>query len=228
MFIKYNPKHPHIKVVPVVDGGSVAAESVILNPGTNEVSEEKWNKIMSSLAVEISAGVITPFSVETKKNGGTAKAKTLKDVPVAVASKIVFGCSNKETLRKWFSENLSDEIALLVVKRMRQLKMDIDEMSGEEETLSESDIVNEGDATELDGSADGERTASSSAYDGMTYVELQKAAKDKGIDITSVKKKDALIKALEEANAKGKSDKSGESASGDNIPDFDNPDVKVG
>ena len=143
MFVKYNPKHPHVKVVPVVDGVSVAAESVILNPGTNEVSDEKWNKIKGSLEAEISAGIIKPFTVGTQKSGGAAKAKTLKDVPVTVATKIIYGCSNKDTLRTWFKESLPDELALHVVKRMRQLNMDIDAISGEDEGLSDDEIIDE-------------------------------------------------------------------------------------
>lgn len=144
MFVKYTPKHAHIKVVPVVNGeGSVTAESVIFNPGTNEISEEKWEKIKGSLASEIAEGTVKPFSVETKKNGQTAKAKTLKDVPASTASMIVAACSNKDTLRSWFKDDLPDEIALLVVKRMRQLNMDIDEMSDESDGLSDSDIHDE-------------------------------------------------------------------------------------
>ena len=60
MFVKYTPKHAHIKVVPIVnnDGLSVTAESIILNPGTNEVSEAKWEKIKSNLSAEIAEGTI--------------------------------------------------------------------------------------------------------------------------------------------------------------------------
>ena len=141
MFVKYTPKHPHIKVVPIVENGSVASESVIFNIGTNEVCDEKWEKIKASLETEIASGIIKPFAVEAKKSGSTAEAKTLKDVPVAVAAKIVAECSNKNTLGKWFRENLSDEIALLVVRRMRQLNMDLDAMSTEAEVLSDSDII---------------------------------------------------------------------------------------
>lgn len=141
MFVKYTPKHPHIKVVPIVENGSVASESVIFNVGTNEVCDEKWEKIKASLETEIASGIIKPFAVEAKKSGSTAEAKTLKDVPVAVAAKIVAECSNKNTLGKWFRENLSDEIALLVVRRMRQLNMDLDSMTTEAEVLSDSDII---------------------------------------------------------------------------------------
>ena len=143
MFVKYTPKHPHIKVVPIVnsDGLSVAAESVMLNPGTNEVSDEKWEKIKANFTDEIAAGIIKPFSVENKKSG--ENAKTLKDVPATTAAAIIANCNNKDTLRSWFKDNLSDEIALLVVKRMRQLNMDLDSISVETETLSDENIVDE-------------------------------------------------------------------------------------
>ena len=87
---------------------SVAAESVMLSPGTNEVSDEKWGKIKDSLAAEIANGTIKPFSVKAKKSGQDTKAKTLKDVPPQVAAGIIAGCSSKDTLRAWFKDRLSD------------------------------------------------------------------------------------------------------------------------
>ncbi len=227
MFVKYNPKHPHVRVVPVVDGVSVAAESVILNPGTNEVSDEKWDKIKGSLEAEISAGIIKPFTVGTQKSGSAAKAKTLKDVPVTVATKIIYGCSNKDTLRTWFKESLPDELALHVVKRMRQLNMDIDAISGEVEGLSDDEIIDESKPEAGNGDAGAEKgakeTEKDSGYDGMSYAELQNAAKGKGINPSQ--KKEALIKALKDADNDAGAES--EAGNGDSIPDFDNPDVKV-
>ena len=210
MFVKYSPEHPHIKVVPVVngDGLSVAAESVILNPGTNEVSDEKWERIKGSLAAEIADGSVTPFSVETKKSGQPAKAMTLKDVPASTATKIVMGCSNKATLRRWFSENLPDELALLVVKRMRQLSMDIDAIAGSGGELSDDDIIKESGTGA--GKKSGGKAAESHASDGGgnagSGAEDDESKPSKG--------------------GKGKS--GGAKAGADDIPDFDNPDVKVG
>ena len=228
MFVRYSPKHPHIKVVPVVDGISVSAESVILNPGTNEVSDGKWEKIKASLSAEIAVGTVKPFSVQ--KSGNSSKATTLKDVPAAVAAKIIGGCSNKDTLRSWFKEPLSDELALLVVRRMRQLNMDIDEMA-ESEELSDGDIIDESaSATETDGgneSGDGkkepETAPAATGYDGMSYKELQAVA---GID--PQQKKEALLAALkgDGGETEGEDDNGGE-GSGDGIPDFDDPNMKV-
>lgn len=230
MFVKYTPKHPHLKVVPIVGSdGSATTENVFLNPGANEVSDEKWEKIKASLADEISAGTVKPFTVKTKKSGQDAKAKTLKDVPAGTAAMIVAACLNKDTLRAWFKDNLPDEIALLVVKRMRQLNMDIDEISGSESGFSASDIIDESKG-EAAGSGENEETdklsvsgESSLNYDEMSYNELKSAAKAKGID--PMQKKEELIAAL-----KGKQETAepGETAgSGDEIPDFDNPDARV-
>lgn len=235
MFVKYSPKHPHIKVVPVVDGISVSAESVILNPGTNEVSDEKWEKIKASLAAEISDGTVKPFSVGTKKNGSSAKATTLRDVPALVAAKIIGGCSNKDTLRSWFKESLSDDLALLVVRRMRQLDMDIDEMT-ESDELGDGEIIDESStATGIDGGDEtgGEAKAPASApaasgYDGMSYNELKACAKEKGID--PQQKKEALLAALKGEVGEtedGDENAGAESVGDESIPDFDDPNTKV-
>lgn len=229
MFVKYTPKYSHIKVVPVVnsDGISVTAENVILNPGTNEISEEKWEKIKASLATEIADGTVKPFSVETKKGGQTSKAKTLKDVPASTAAMIVAACSNKDTLRAWFKDNLPDEIALLVVKRMRQLNMDIDEISGDEESLaSDAGFIDEGKTStesSKSSSESGDESKDEASYDEMNYKELQAAAKAKGIDPSQ--KKEVLLAALkgEQVDA----GETGKSESGDEIPDFDDPNAKV-
>lgn len=231
MFVKYTPKHAHIKVVPIVnnDGLSVTAESIILNPGTNEVSEDKWEKIKPSLSAEIAEGTIKPFTVETKKAGVKAKAKTLKDVPAATAAMIVNACSNKDTLRSWFKDNLPDEIALLVVKRMRVLNMDINEISGESNELSDADICDESNSGDT-GNGDSEKTSEKgdSDFDSMSYNELKAAAKAKGINPSQ--SKEALLAALkgDENNESGSEDDSGDAGNGDDdIPDFDNPAVQV-
>lgn len=229
MFVKYTPKYSHIKVVPVVnsDGISVTAENVILNPGTNEIREEKWEKIKASLATEIADGTVYPFSVETKKGGQTSKAKTLKDVPASTAAMIVAACSNKDTLRAWFKDNLPDEIALLVVKRMRQLNMDIDEISGDEESLtSDAGFIDEGKTStesSKSSSESGDESKGEASYDEMNYKELQAAAKAKGIDPSQ--KKEVLLAALkgEQVDA----GETGKSESGNEIPNFDDPNAKV-
>jgi hypothetical protein len=159
MFIKYNPKNPHVKTIPIVMKSSdsevfpLANDSVILRPGTNELTESEWEAIQPHVMDEIKHKIIVPFTVEVKKAGGVTKARTLKDVPVSVARKIIASCQNVADLKKWVRQELSDEIMLLVLKRLRGLKIDPDEltddMSGEEDTLDD-DITSEADTGDGD------------------------------------------------------------------------------
>jgi hypothetical protein len=157
MFIKYNPKEPHVKTIPVVikssgsGGVPLANDSVILRPGTNELTENEWAAIQPHVQDEIKQKIIVPFTVPVKKAGGVTKARTLKDVPVSVARKIIESCQNVADLKKWVKQELPDEIMLLVLKRLRKFRIDPDEfaddLSGEEDTL-DADITPEGGAEE--------------------------------------------------------------------------------
>jgi hypothetical protein len=155
MFIKYSPKEPHVKTIPVVvkssggEGVPLANDSVILRPGTNELSESQWAAIQPHVQDEIKHKIIVPFTVPVKKSGEVTKARTLKDVPVAVARKIIESCQNVADLKKWVRQELPDEIMLLVLKRLRKFKIDPDEfgddLTGEDDTL-DADITPEGGA----------------------------------------------------------------------------------
>jgi hypothetical protein len=155
MFIKYNPKDPHVKTIPVVakssgaEGIPLANDSVILRPGTNELSESQWAAIQPHVQDEIKHKIIVPFTVPVKKAGAVTKARTLKDVPVSVARKIIESCQNVADLKKWVRQELPDEIMLLVLKRLRKFKIDPDEfaddLSSDEDTL-DADITPEGGA----------------------------------------------------------------------------------
>jgi hypothetical protein len=145
MFIKYSPKDPHVKTIPVVakNGGEaipLASDSIILRPGTNELTEQEWEAIQPHIQDEIKQKVIVPFTVEVKKSGSVTKARTLKDVPVSVARKIIESCQNVTDLKKWVKQELPDEIMLLVLKRLRKLRIDPDEFSDDltgEDTLDD-------------------------------------------------------------------------------------------
>ena len=151
MFVKYNPKAPHVKTIPVVanSGGEavpLASDSIILRPGTNELTEKEWEAIQPHVQDEIKNKIIVPFTVEVKKAGGVTKARTLKDVPVSTARKIIESCQNVTDLKKWVKQELPDEIMLLVLKRLRKLRIDPDEFSDDitgEDTL-DADITPEG------------------------------------------------------------------------------------
>jgi hypothetical protein len=154
MFIKYKPKTPHVKTIPVVvnPGGEkavlLASDAIILRPGTNELAEEQWKAIQPHIQDEIEQKIIVPFTVPVKKAGGVTKARTLKDVPVSTARKIIESCQNVADLKKWLKQELPDEIMLLVLRRIRKFKIDPDEFGddpdGDEDTLDD-DITPEND-----------------------------------------------------------------------------------
>jgi hypothetical protein len=82
MFIKYNPKNPHVKTIPVVaksgEKTTLASDSIIIRPGTNELTEQEWAAIQPHIQDEIKQKIIVPFTVPVKKKaGGVTKAKTL-------------------------------------------------------------------------------------------------------------------------------------------------------
>jgi hypothetical protein len=156
MFIKYKPKDQHVKTIPVVikssgsDGVPLASDSVILRPGTNELTEAEWEAIRPHVQDEIKAKIIVPFTVEVKKAGAVTKARTLKDVPVSVARKIIESCQNVADLKKWVRQELPDEIMLLVLKQLRRFRINPDEFTGDitggEDTL-DADITPEDDVS---------------------------------------------------------------------------------
>jgi len=162
MFIKYAPKTPHIKIIPLLplkkDGKGYAFDndSVTLRPGTNELKDEEWEAIQPHVK-DLIGKEITPFSVTVKsgKGGKDKKAKTLKDVPVATARKIIEGCQDPETLKKWFNQELPDELLLVFSKRMRKLKVEPEEIEDANGGgLKDSDITPEGSAPEQDAETD--------------------------------------------------------------------------
>jgi hypothetical protein len=166
MFIKYNPKDPHVKTIPVsvnsIGGKTVplSGDSIILRPGTNELTEQEWAAIQPHLQDEIKNKIIVPFTVEIKKAGGITKARTLKDVPVSVARKIIESCQNVADLKKWVKQELPDEIMLLVLKRLRKLRVDPDELSDDptgEDSLDE-DITLEGVTSGVDDTSENAET----------------------------------------------------------------------
>jgi len=132
MLILYKPKQEHIKIVPLIPV-SPAAKNVKLTrnqvqllPGTNEITDDEWIVIKDHLKREIDSGVI----VVVEKSVSSAKvpdgkAKNLKDMPTKEAIELVEGCNNPETLTKWYLEESRDEVRVLVVEKMRELKVDI-------------------------------------------------------------------------------------------------------
>jgi hypothetical protein len=193
MFIKYKPKDPHVKTIPMVattSGGKavpLANDSVILRPGTNELTENEWAAIQPHIQNEIAHHIIVPFTVEVKKSGGVIKAGTLKDVPVSVARKIIESCQNVADLKKWGKQELPDEIMLLVLKRLRTFRIDPDEFRDDlagEDTL-DADITPEGSdegnpANEETGEADVAASESKNARSTKRNRKSKEETKDSG------------------------------------------------
>lgn len=165
MFINYTPKTPRLKVIPLLptkagEGYAFDNDSVTLRPGTNELKQEEWEAIQPHIK-DLIGKEITPFSVKAvdKKSGKVKQAKTIKDVPIATARKIIQGCQDPKTLKKWFNSELTDELLLVVSKRMRQLKVEPDDIEDEDADLNDlkNDITPEGGTgteTKTDGNPD--------------------------------------------------------------------------
>jgi hypothetical protein len=156
MFVRYTPKIPHIKVIPLLpgkkggEGYTFDNDSVTLRPGTNEFTEKEWEAIQPHIKDQLGKEIVA-FTVKAKpgKGGGKGKkAKTLKDVPVATARKIIQACQDPKTLKKWFNQELPDEILLVLSKQMRKLKIEPDDIKDDDaDALKDSDITPE-DKTE--------------------------------------------------------------------------------
>lgn len=150
MFVKYTPKVPHMKVIPLLPtkqsgkGYTFDNDSVVLRPGTNELTDEEWEAIQPHIKDQIDKEIV-PFSILVKdgKGGRAKKAKTLKDVPVATARKIIQGCQDPATLKKWFNQELPDELLLVLSKRMRQLKVEPENIEDDDSDLDDDDIIHE-------------------------------------------------------------------------------------
>jgi hypothetical protein len=152
MFVKYTPKTPHIKVIPLIpvmdgkDGFAVDNDTLTLRPGTNEINDKEWEAIQPHIKNLIGKEII-PFTVPVKEGNKAKQAKTLKDVPVATARKIIQGCNDPKTLKKWFNQELPDELLLVLSKRMRKLKVEPDDLEDDDSSLElkDSDITQEDD-----------------------------------------------------------------------------------
>ena len=161
MFVKYSPKVSHIKVIPLLplkEGNSFDNDSVTLRPGTNELTEKEWEAIQPHIQNQIGKEIV-PFTVPVNSTKGSKgkQAGTLRDVPLATARKIIQACQDPNTLKKWFNQELSDELILVLAKRMRKLNVEPDDLEDGEDglELKDGDITPEGGNSEDDKPAPG-------------------------------------------------------------------------
>lgn len=144
MFVKYSPKIPHIKIIPLLpfkkngEGYTFDNDTITLRPGTNEINDKEWEAVKPHIKDLIGKEIVvidTP--AKTGAKGKDQKAKSLKDVPVKTARLIIEGCQDPKTLKKWFNQELPDELLLVVSKRMRQLKVEPDDVKNDDVNLDE-------------------------------------------------------------------------------------------
>jgi len=210
MFVKYSPKVPHVKIIPLLsanEGNAFDNDSVILRPGTNELTDKEWDAIQPHIKDQLGKEIVA-FSVPVKNGKKETRAKTLKDVPVATARKIIQGCQDPNTLRKWFNQELPDELVLVLSKRMRKLKIEPKDLGDEDEGLDigDDDITPEGskddgesgdDDLDNGDNNDGESGDGGKELGNMTVAELKAYASERGISVSG--NKDEIIAAIIEA-----------------------------
>ena len=130
MLIKYQPKHPHLKCVPLIatkgtqSNFKITRKQVSLLPGTNEVTDEEWDIMKPHLSRELKNGEISVIekTVPKSKKNPSGSAKNLKDMPGRDALVLIEECVNPDTLIKWHQEEIREEIRLVIVERMKELK----------------------------------------------------------------------------------------------------------
>jgi hypothetical protein len=152
MLFRYQPKQDHIKCVTLTKTTDelkkikLTRTQVQLLPGVNEVTDDEWKVMQVHLAREIAAKVIVPIirDVQKSKRAPAGKAQNLKQYPADKAVALVKECVNPDTLKKWYQEETREEVRLIIVKKMEELKVDIPEFKG-------SDVTEEEDTDGTDG-----------------------------------------------------------------------------
>jgi hypothetical protein len=145
MLIRYQPKQDHIKCVTLTQTTDelkkikLTRTQVQLLPGVNEVTDDEWKVMQIHLAREITAKVIVPIIREVPKSNRapSGKAQNLRQYPSDKAVALVKECVNPDTLKKWYQEESREEVRLVIVKKMEELKVEIPEFKGPEGTSNE-------------------------------------------------------------------------------------------
>ena len=185
MLLKYKPKLEHIKIVPLI-AVSTAAKAVKLSrnqvqllPGTNEITDDEWIVIKDHVKRELDAGIIVVVEKASSKSPD-GKAKNLKDMPTKEAVELVEGCNNPETLVKWYNEEIRDEVRVLIVEKMKELKVDLPKRPA----------------------SSGGDDNTPKAIDEMSKDELVVYAAEKKITITTTGTAEAILAEIKKAEAK--------------------------
>lgn len=202
MIVRYKPKNDHIKIVPLVpvdDAGravklSGAKSQIQLLPGINEVTDDEWIVMKPYLQSMIGKEV---FAVEKEvpksKRAPEGKAKNLIEMPVKEAVAYAQECVNPETLKKWYQEETREEVRIIIVQKMEELKIEVpkvdpDKISGQD---TGSDTGSNGPA------GSGGKKNTSKALEDMSVEELKAIAAERGITVTG--NRAAILEAVKAA-----------------------------
>jgi hypothetical protein len=202
MIIRYKPKNDHIKIVPLIpvdDAGrkvklSGTKSQIQLLPGVNEVTDDEWIVIKPYLQSMIGKEV---FAVEKEapksKRAPEGKAKNIIEMPVKEAVAYAQECVNPETLKKWYQEETREEVRIIIVQKMEELKIEVPKVDPDK--IGGQDTVGD---TGSDGSAGSEGKGNTQkALEDMTVEELRAIAAEKGITVTGNKAE--ILKAVKAA-----------------------------
>ena len=150
MLLRFSPKVDHIKVVYLVPeaGTKITRNSVLLTPGVNEVTDDEYKCMVRSIMAELDSKEIYPMvtRVANKGAGFGKPVKNLVELPVKLAVSYVNECMNADTLKKWYKEEVREEVRVQIVNKMDELGIDkpIQEIPDvEERNLVSNDEVND-------------------------------------------------------------------------------------
>lgn len=100
----------------------LTAGDLIILPGMNEVSDEKYLAVRGDLKIhlekkaliEVQAQVTTKLEPETKKEITEIKSKTLKELPAREAEQVVSETFNLKTLGGWLKAEARDSVRVSI------------------------------------------------------------------------------------------------------------------
>jgi hypothetical protein len=193
MLIKYQPKHDHIKCVPLIPVTeeqkkyNLTRSQVSLLPGINEVTDKEWDVMKTHLSREIARKEIITIEkqVAKDKKNPSGSAHNLKDIPsTKEAVKLVVECVNPDTLTKWYQEETRQEVRLAIVEKMKELKVELPKFDPDD--IPDNDENNAGNEGK--------------SLDEMTLDELKAYAAEKNITVSGNKAE--ILATIKEAEEK--------------------------
>jgi hypothetical protein len=104
-------------------------------------------------------------------------------MPVKEAATYAQECVNPETLKKWYQEETREEVRIIIVQKMEELKIEVPKVDPDK--ISGQDAV--GDTGSSGSTGNGGKGNTPKALEDMTIEELKAIAAEKGITATGNK-----------------------------------------